>query len=92
MQCCTNRFWHVESGKQFTRSTADVKWKTYTSILGFSVMGIWEPYADGKDVNAVDVAKRLSLVATGESVVVGIDRMTQARRRIDANICEESRC
>lgn len=30
----------------------DEKWATWTNVLGFPVMGIWPPGADGTDVNA----------------------------------------
>jgi echinoderm microtubule-associated protein-like 6 len=32
----------------------DQTWSSWSSVLGFPVMGIWPPYADGTDVNAVD--------------------------------------
>ena len=43
---------------------ADVKWKTHHCVLGFGVMGIWPPYADGTDINAIDVVPHKGLVAT----------------------------
>ena len=57
--------WDVEAGRlDSTANMADVKWKTQHCVLGFSVMGIWPPYADGTDVNAVDVSGKKGLVAT----------------------------
>jgi hypothetical protein len=50
------RYWEVEGGKQYLAAhTADAKWKTHTCTLGFPLMGIWDPYSDGTDINAVDV-------------------------------------
>jgi hypothetical protein len=31
----------------------DQRWATWTSMLGFPVMGIWPPGSDGSDINAV---------------------------------------
>jgi hypothetical protein len=45
---------------------ADCQWYSWTSTLGFPVMGIWPPYSDGTDVNMVDRSKNRKLVATGE--------------------------
>jgi len=57
--------WDVEAGKQApTVNVADVKWKTQHCILGFTVMGIWPPYTDGTDINALDVCPKQGLVAT----------------------------
>lgn len=49
-------YWEASTGKQYTaHNTSDCKWKTQTCILGFNIMGIWPPYSDGTDINAVDV-------------------------------------
>lgn len=45
-------------------NVADVKWKTRHCVLGFSVMGIWPMYADGTDINAVDVNAEKGIVVT----------------------------
>jgi len=31
----------------------DALWDTWTSVLGFPVMGVWRKYSDGTDVNAL---------------------------------------
>ena len=49
----------------FILTRTDVKWKTYTCILGWPVMGVWDPYTDGTDINAVDVCQTHPLVVTG---------------------------
>lgn len=33
---------------------ANTDWATWTCVLGFPVMGIWQPDTDGTDVNSVD--------------------------------------
>ncbi len=38
---------------QVTANQRDTLWDTYTNILGFSVMGIWQPGSDGTDINAL---------------------------------------
>lgn len=67
-RCCLaiiqHRCWDVEQAKLYTGPAADIRWKTLTCILGFPVIGIWEPYSDGTDVNAVDVAYKYNLLAT----------------------------
>ena len=35
----------------------DEEWETWTSVLGWPVQGIFPPYSDGTDVNAVDRSK-----------------------------------
>ena len=60
-------YWDVESGKQFSApNPSDLKWKSYTCILGFGVMGIWPPFADGTDINSLHVSRDKSLVVTGD--------------------------
>ncbi|KAJ1418197.1 WD40-repeat-containing domain protein [Ochromonadaceae sp. CCMP2298] len=55
--------WDVRAGKLSQVNASDVKWQTQHCTLGFNVMGIWPPYTDGTDINALDVS-RLGLVAT----------------------------
>ena len=45
---------------------ADLDWATWTSTLGFPVMGIWPEFSDGTDVNSVDRSKSRRLLATCE--------------------------
>ena len=55
----------METGRLNTSANvSDVKWRTNHCVLGFSVMGIWPPYADGTDINALDVVPHKGLVAT----------------------------
>ena len=63
-------YWDVSSGKQM-RSThdaieGDTIWDTHSCVLGFNLMGVWEKYCDGTDINSVDVSKRLGVCVTGD--------------------------
>ena len=31
----------------------DAQWATWTCVLGFNVMGVWQKYTDGTDINAL---------------------------------------
>jgi hypothetical protein len=39
----------------------------YFIIQGFNLMGIWPPYSNGSDVNAVDVCMEKGLVVTANN-------------------------
>lgn len=57
--------WDATQGKLHTAvNLADVRWKTHNCLLGFNVMGIWPPYSDGTDINAVDASREKGLVVT----------------------------
>ena len=59
--------WDIEKGKLYSGlNMHDIKWKTNTCILGFNVMGIWPPYSDGTDINAIDVHKD----SNGKGIIV----------------------
>jgi hypothetical protein len=50
-------FWESETGKQITRgatSLRDEEWATWTAVIGWPVQGVYPPYSDGTDINAVD--------------------------------------
>ena len=65
----TNRCWDVEVGRMNTAvNISDVKWKSTTCELGFSMMGIWPAYSTGTDINAVDVVPHKGIVATANDV------------------------
>lgn len=60
-------YWDVDSGKQFSApNPSDLQWKSYSCVLGFGVMGIWPPFADGTDINSLHVSRDKSLVVTGD--------------------------
>ncbi len=78
-------YWDVASGTQMLNSQdcveGDTEWDTETCDLGFGVMGIWQAYQDGSDINSVDVAPqdkiprelRDSTLNKGSLVVTGDD-------------------
>ena len=39
---------------------------TFTSLLGFQVMGIWPPYVDGLDINSLDRSKNKQWCVTSD--------------------------
>jgi len=61
-------YWDVEDIAQITRSTAvrNLKWDTWTCILGWPVLGIWPKGADGTDINAVGRSHSSEWVATAD--------------------------
>lgn len=71
-------FSNCETGKQETSATKMAEyhgtdgvaekryWSTMTSTLGWGVLGIWPPGADGSDINACDRSCDEELLATGD--------------------------
>lgn len=67
-------FWEVSTGAQITSGATmsrDEEWATWNVTLGWPVQGIWEPFMDGTDINAVDRSSSLyagdmKLLATGD--------------------------
>lgn len=68
-------FWETETGRQQTSGASalrDEPWATFTLVIGWPVQGIYPPYADGTDVNAVSRSSRAfgndeyNLVATAD--------------------------
>ncbi len=54
-------FWEAETGNQIPGGASmlrDEPWNTWTAVIGFPVQGIYPPYTDGTDINAVDRSKR----------------------------------
>lgn len=41
------------AGKQVRQNQRDTLWDGWSCTLGFPVMGIWQDYSDGTDINAV---------------------------------------
>ena len=63
-------YWDVATGRQ-VRSTrdsveADTDWHTFTCVLGFPCMGIWQPESDGTDVNALMRSRDGGHIVTGD--------------------------
>ncbi len=75
---------HVGGGS--LGNNADVRWKSHNCVLGFSVMGIWPPYSDGTDVNAVDVAMERNLVASANDTG-GLVRVSNMSLRSSISDC-----
>jgi len=51
-------YWDPRTGKKIPYNQRDAAWDTWTSRLGFPVMGIWPDYSDRTDINAVCRSKR----------------------------------
>ena len=45
---------------------SEVNWATQTCTLSYYLLGIWAPYANGSDINAVDVATDVGLCVTAD--------------------------
>mmetsp|Transcript_15355 Transcript_15355/g.25364 ORF Transcript_15355/g.25364 Transcript_15355/m.25364 type:complete len:781 (-) Transcript_15355:715-3057(-) len=60
-------FWETATGKQVANPSTlrDVKWLTFTCVLGWPVSGVWPPDSDGTDVNAVSRSNSEQLVVIG---------------------------
>lgn len=54
--------------KQFTKSEEirNIKWKTFTGVLGNEVLGIWEKYSNKTDINATDANFDENCIVTGD--------------------------
>lgn len=60
-------FIDVANKKQLPASSAkDIQWQTWTCVLGFPVQGIWPPFSDFTDVNAVCRSQSQRFLATAE--------------------------
>lgn len=61
-------FWDASNGKQILSATSlrDVKWNTFTCLLGWPVQGIWPPDSNGTDINSVDRSPDCKLLVTGD--------------------------
>lgn len=48
-------YWDVDEGQQQTKTLQmrDTQWQSWTCVLGWPVQGIWSPYSDGTDINAL---------------------------------------
>ena len=56
------------AGKRVTRKEEieAIHWKSWTSVLGAEVNGIWEKYTDTTDVNAADTNFQHGTIVTGD--------------------------
>lgn len=62
-------FWDVLTGQQQTSASGmrDVEWASWTCTLGWPVQGIWDVEQKGTDINAVEKAHSLDVIATAEN-------------------------
>eukprot|EP00200_Dunaliella_tertiolecta_P007628 CAMPEP_0202381592 /NCGR_PEP_ID=MMETSP1127-20130417/37027_1 /ASSEMBLY_ACC=CAM_ASM_000462 /TAXON_ID=3047 /ORGANISM="Dunaliella tertiolecta, Strain CCMP1320" /LENGTH=1435 /DNA_ID=CAMNT_0048980603 /DNA_START=339 /DNA_END=4646 /DNA_ORIENTATION=+ len=51
-------YWDTKTGKKIAYNQRDAPWSTWTTDIGFSVMGIWPDYSDRTDINATCRSKR----------------------------------
>ena len=62
-----HRCWNVETGRQYNvLPNSEVNWATQTCILSYYLLGIWAQYANGSDINAVDVSTDVGLCVTAD--------------------------
>ena len=48
-----------------------IRWASWTCVVGPEINGIWEKYADANDVNAADANFGNEVVATGDDFGIG---------------------
>jgi WD40 repeat protein len=65
-------YWDL-SGKQVMGDVRDKKWDTWTCVLGFEVMGIWQDGMDGTDYNALHRSHGAGDASTGSYCVGSTD-------------------
>lgn len=55
-------------GKRVTskEEISNIRWRTWTGVLGNEVNGIWAKYTDTNDINAVDAAFEHECAVTGD--------------------------
>jgi WD40 repeat protein len=60
-------YWDARSCKQLTNPAPfkDTEWDTESCTITWGVQGIWPPFSDGSDINAIAVNKARSLLALG---------------------------
>ena len=65
---CVNLWLCFSDGKQVTNKEekVNIRWSTFTGVLGSEVNGIWEKYTDTNDVNATDCNFTSEVVVTGD--------------------------
>ncbi|KAK3732810.1 hypothetical protein QZH41_017712, partial [Actinostola sp. cb2023] len=61
-------YWNAHRCKQVVSaySMRDIKWKTWTCVLGFPACGIWPEGADGTDINASCRSTSSEFLVTGD--------------------------
>jgi hypothetical protein len=59
-------YFDAVSGRLLKGSCRDTAWATFSSTLGFPVMGIWPPDSDGTDINSLDRSPQGDLLLTAD--------------------------
>lgn len=61
-------FCNPNNGQHITSATSlkDTTWETWTCTLGWPVQGIWPPFSDGTDINAVARSNNFQMLATAD--------------------------
>lgn len=61
-------FSNATTGKHIVSASSvkDTVWQSWTCVLGWPVQGIWPPFSDGTDVNAVDRNAKGDLLVTSD--------------------------
>lgn len=59
-------YWDVATGRALAQSQQDQKWDTWTTKVGFDVLGIWQEGDDGSDINSVCRDPSSTLVAAAD--------------------------
>jgi len=61
-------YWEVVTGARIERASMlrDAEWSQWTAVLGWSVLGIWDPDYDQTDVNATCQSNEGSVVVLGD--------------------------
>lgn len=63
---CEMLFWEIPSGRRLVCAQKDQSWHTWSSKVGFDVMGIWRAGDDRSDINSVSVDPTKELVAVAD--------------------------
>ncbi|WIA35025.1 hypothetical protein OEZ86_003516 [Tetradesmus obliquus] len=59
-------YFDAASGRLLKISCRDTAWASFSSTLGFPVMGIWPPDSDGTDINSADRSPQGDLLLTAD--------------------------
>jgi WD40 repeat protein len=65
---CQMLYWEVATGARVNKTSLlrDVEWAQWKAVLGWPVMGIWDPGYDQTDVNAVCQSNKGDLIVIGD--------------------------
>ena len=61
--------WYLSTGgKQVTgrEELREIRWHSWTGVLGNEVNGIWQKYTDTNDINATDAYYKEECIVTGD--------------------------